>query len=281
LTAILLGLAAAVVWGIAGVVGAHGARGVGAFTVLAWLSFVGVIVVAPFAFVAGVPDVSPSVWSWAALNGACTVAGLALLYRAFSLGKVGIIAPIVSTDGAMAAVFSIMVDGESIRRAASSGLAFVAIGVVLASARPDGGTAPAPRPRLAVALAIIASLIFALGFVATGRAAAVGPAWVVWAARLIGVVVVAVPVALRGGMRLPRPMVAPVVAVALLEPVGFACYVLATRDGVAIPAVLVTQSAVFTAIGGYLFLHERLTRLQLAGVVFSAVGVALLGLSQG
>jgi drug/metabolite transporter (DMT)-like permease len=45
--------------------------------------------------------------------------------------------------------------------------------------------------------------------------------------------------------------------------------------------VLVTQSAVFTAIGGYLFLHERLTRLQLAGVVFSAVGVALLGLSQG
>ncbi len=280
LTAVLLGLAAALAWGGAGVSAAHGARGVGSTTVLAWLTLIGVVIVAPFLIVVGVPDVAASVWAWDALNGAATLLGLGILYRAFAVGKVGVVAPIVATDGALAAIYSVVVGGESLRGGAVFGLTLIALGVVAASRKPDGGTAPSPNPRLAVALAVCASLVFAVGFVAAAHAAPIGAAWVVIPARAIGVVVVAIPVALRGRLRIPRAAVPAVVAVAVLEPGGFAFYVLASRHGVAIPAVLVTQSAVVTAIAGLVVLRERLTRLQVVGVATSAIGVAALAWAQ-
>ena len=51
-------------------------------------------------------------WAWAVLAGAGSAVGLSLMYRALRLGKVGVVAPIASTEGALAAVFSVASRGE-------------------------------------------------------------------------------------------------------------------------------------------------------------------------
>jgi drug/metabolite transporter (DMT)-like permease len=49
-----------------------------------------------------------------------------------------------------------------------------------------------------------------------------------------------------------------------------------SQDGVAVPAVLSTLSAVFLALIGYFFFRERMSRLQWAGALTTLAGVATL-----
>ena len=65
-----------------------------------------------------------------------------------------------------------------------------------------------------------------------------------------------------------------VVASGLCEVGGFACYALGSRHGIAVAAVLASQFAAVAAVAAYLLFHERLTRLQLAGVIAILAGVA-------
>ena len=62
----------------------------------------------------------------------------------------------------------------------------------------------------------------------------------------------------------------------LAEVLGFVCFAIGARDSVAVAAVLGSQFAAVASVAAYLFLRERLTRLQLAGVVMILGGVAAL-----
>ena len=62
----------------------------------------------------------------------------------------------------------------------------------------------------------------------------------------------------------------------LAEVLGFICFAVGARDSVAITAVLGSQFAVVASVAAYLFVRERLTRLQLAGVAVIVAGVAAL-----
>jgi drug/metabolite transporter (DMT)-like permease len=98
----------------------------------------------------------------------------------------------------------------------------------------------------------------------------------VLAARLIGALALALPLAVRGRLRLTRPAVGLVIASGICEVVGFYSYTLGSRHGLAIAAVLSSQFAVLALIGSYVLFKERLHRIQLAGVGCVIVGVALL-----
>ena len=50
----------------------------------------------------------------------------------------------------------------------------------------------------------------------------------------------------------------------MLDAAGFAALLVGSRDGVAVPAVLSTLSAVFLALVGYFLFRERMSRLQWA-----------------
>jgi drug/metabolite transporter (DMT)-like permease len=60
------------------------------------------------------------------------------------------------------------------------------------------------------------------------------------------------------------------------EVAGFASFALGARDGVAVAAVLASQFAAVAGVAAYVLFRERLTRVQLAGVVTIVVGVAVL-----
>ena len=58
---------------------------------------------------------------------------------------------------------------------------------------------------------------------------------------------------------------------------GFSLFILATEDGVAVPAVLASQYATLTAVFGYFVFHERLKPWQWAGVALTIAGTARRG----
>jgi drug/metabolite transporter (DMT)-like permease len=129
----------------------------------------------------------------------------------------------------------------------------------------------------AIALAIAAATAFGASLYAAGRAGSALPAaWVAAAARLIGVPMLALPLALTGRLRLTRAAVPFVVASGLCEVVGFYSYTAGARHGIAVAAVLSSQFGTVAAVAGYLILGERISRLQLCGVAATVGGVLAL-----
>src|ERR687887_1941602 len=97
---------------------------------------VGFVVAAPLTAAHGVPsDLGTAELGWLALAGAGNVGGLLLTYRALRAGKVSIVAPITSTEGAIAAVISIAA-GEHLGGASAAMLGVVATGILFASFGP-------------------------------------------------------------------------------------------------------------------------------------------------
>jgi len=275
--AVLAGLGAATMFAGALLSSSRSARLIGPFCVLSWVMLVGLVAIAPFVASSGRPDgLDLAGVAWLGLAGAGNVGGLLLAYTALRTGKVGVVGPILSTEGAIAAVISVLA-GEGIGLGSASTLAVVAAGIALASARGDGSDSATRGGAAAVVLPLAAALCFGSSLYATGRVGAdLGIAWAVLPARLIGVLVVAVPLAARGRLRLTRRALPLVVAGGLFEVIGFAAYAAGARDDIAVSAVLASQFAALAAVAAYFLFHERLSRVQVAGVVAIACGVAAL-----
>ena len=241
-TAILGGLAAAVLWSAATLCSSRSSRMLGSLVVLAWVMAIGTVVGLPLALATPLPTTfDPFVLVLLLLAGLCYCVGLMLAYMALTIGKVSIVAPIVATEGAVAAVIAIAL-GDTVGLAAGVALAVIATGVVMSSAErsttdvpvgdielvadaldgplPEPTAAPGPMThtppmapgdlRKSALFAIGAALIFGIGLVASGRAAGVlPPVWVAFAARAIGVVIITLPILLSGRLRATRARRAP------------------------------------------------------------------------
>jgi drug/metabolite transporter (DMT)-like permease len=276
--AILGGVGAATAWAISILCSSRSSRLIDPMAVVAWVMLVGLVIVAPLAAVAGVPArLHGSALVWLILSGAGNVAGLVINYFALRIGQVSLVAPIVSTEGAIAAVISVIA-GASLAVTVAAALCVIVAGVSLASVpSPDAAVQDAERHPRVVILAVISTLSFGTSLYATGRAGAVLPAsWVVLSARVIGAVALALPLALAGRLRLTSRAAPLVVASGLAEVAGFYSYTWGSRHGLAIAAVLSSQFAVLALAGSYVLFGERLSRLQLAGVACVLVGVAAL-----
>jgi uncharacterized membrane protein len=232
------------------------------------------VALAVLAPVAGWPAHANShVWAWAVLGGVGSAGGLSMLYRALRAGKVGVVAPIASTEGALAALFSIAVLGEQLTAGVAVCLAVIACGVVLVTLR--GGVADVHLRASAFALA--AACLFGVNLVASAHAGeALGPVWTILVARIVGVSVIVVPLVMRGALPLPGAAWWMVAFCAAAEVIGYTCYVVGSHHGVAIPAVLGSQFAAVATIGSFIAYGERIGAHQLAGAVVIVVGVGAL-----
>jgi drug/metabolite transporter (DMT)-like permease len=286
MVAIIGGLGAALSWAIATLASSRTSRMIGPMSVLGWVMVVGLVAaIVPAALARPVDLGLPQVAGLVAL-GLCQNFGLLLAYGALSIGRVSIVAPIVATEGALAAILSILL-GEPLAIGTAVILATIAAGVVLASIeRPREDQAVDPtrtahdlaHPRQAIALAIAAAATFSVGLVLSGRLGAGGmpPAWVIVASRIVGILLIALPLIVTRRFRLTRPALPLVVLAGLLEALGSGIYVVAASSDIAVAAVLSSQFAAIAAVGGFLLFGERLQRVQVAGVVVVAVGVTAL-----
>lgn len=282
----------------------------GSRVVLGWVMIVGVVVGLPFAIVSPAPvGFEPSTAALLLLAGVCYVVGLQLTYAALRIGKVSIVAPILATEGAVAALIAVAM-GDKIGLIAAIMLAVIVLGVVLSTLEsgrvdvPAGDfdlvadaldgpaatdraaavpTSQAVTPEVSInarrtaVLATAAALVFGVGLVASGRSAALVPvAWVALTARLVGILGVVVPLLVQRRLRLTRTALPLVVIAGAAEVLGSILYAWGSRESIAISAVMGSQFAVIAAVAAYLLFGERLGRVQLIGVGLIVVGVTVL-----
>ena len=277
--AIAGGLGAAAAWAVSMLTASRATRLIGPTSVLAWVLLTGLVIVLPWVALEGIPDgLDAKSAMWLLLAGAGNVVGLLCSYSALRVGKVALIAPIVSTEGAIAALLAVLT-GESVAAGAGVALVVIAVGIALAAVPREEETVllDAGRSWRVPVLALAAATAFGISIYSTGRASAELPiAWAVLPPRVLGVLVVFVPLALSARLVLTRPAVPFVVASGIAEVVGFASYAVGARDSVAVAAVLASQFAAIAAVAAYVLFRERLGRLQLVGVVTIVVGVTVL-----
>ena len=283
MTAILGGVGAALAFATATLCSSRSSRLIGPGPALAWVMLSGFVAIAPFLALGPAPeDVDGETLRWLAIVGGGNVGGLLLTYEALRRGKVAIVAPIVSTEGAIAAVLA-TVAGEALSAGVVITLTVITVGVVLsATAReaPDDA-APVRSPRVTALLAVTAAAVFGASLYATGRVSGEVPiAWILLPARLIGIVVIAVPLLAAGRLILTRPAVPFVVLGGICEVAGAACFALGARDSIAVTAVLASLFAALAALGGFALFGERLARVQIVGVAAIVSGVAVLSAIQ-
>jgi drug/metabolite transporter (DMT)-like permease len=287
MVAIVGGLGAALSWAIATLASSRSSRMIGPISVLGWVMAVGWLAAIGPALISkpvalGLPEIAGLVATGLSHN-----IGLLLAYRALSIGRVSIVAPITSTEGAAAALLSIAL-GETLAGTTALILGAIVLGVVLAAAERAADPVSGPRldpghNRQAALFAIAAAATFSIGLVLGGRLGAEGvpPAWVMIASRTVGLTVIVLPLVVTRRFRLTRAALPLVIVSGILEVFGGGIYVVAASQDVAIAAVVSSQFAALAAIGGFVLFGERLQRLQVVGVVVVAAGVTALAAFQG
>jgi drug/metabolite transporter (DMT)-like permease len=280
--AILGGLGAALFWAMAILVASRATRLIDTRSLLASVMTVGLLVAAPAAVLSGVPEnLDAGSAGWLAVSGVGNVVGLMCTYSALRIGKVGLVGPISSTEGAVTAVIAV-VAGERLAPGAGLSLAGIAVGVVLAAVSPAGDDEARRSDSRAALLAGAAALSFGFSLYATGQVSRdLGIAWSLLPPRVVGVVVIALPLLVTRRWQVRRAALPFVVVGGLCEVLGFASFALGARHGVAISAVLASQFAAIAAVVSYVAFHERLARVQVVGVATIVVGVSILAALNG
>ncbi|MGI9196615.1 MAG: EamA family transporter [Candidatus Nanopelagicales bacterium] len=275
---VLLGLLTASFFASTSLISSRTVKVIGSASSLAWTMLVGLIITTPFVFLAGVPSNLGASLPWMALAGFGNVCGILLAGFALRVGKVGVVAPILATGGAISALIAAIL-GESIAPIVAFLLLVIVGGVVLSAVAPDPQPLANERPVYAVLVSCLAALCIGLGLLGTGSLSDELPvSWVLLPARLVGVVVLLIPLLLTRRLAITRSTAPLVTAMGFTEVLGFLCFSIGAQYHVAVMSVLASQFAPIAAIAAYFLFKERLGRLQIAGMVVIVAGVTALSL---
>ena len=278
MTAVLGGIGTALIFTTATMCASRSTRMIGPNSVLSWVMLVGLAILGPFVAIGSVPPrLHAGSFGWLAVIGVTNVVGLLLAYRALRIGKVGVVAPIVASQGAVAALIAVA-GGESVAPGVGAALVVVVVGVFITAATGDTTEERQARQPLALAFAIISAICFGTNLYAIGKLGGQLPvAWVLLPARILAVAAVAAPLAATSKLLITQRAVPLVVAGGICEVAGFALFTVSARHGIAVTAVLASQFSALSAVAAYVLFRERLARPQIAGAATIVVGVSLLG----
>jgi drug/metabolite transporter (DMT)-like permease len=274
MTSVLGGIGTALIFTTATVCASRSTRMIGPTSVLSWVMLVGLVILGPIVAASGIPPhLQVGSFVLLAVAGVTNVLGLLLAYRALRVGKVGVVAPVLSTQGAVAALIAVAA-GESIAPGAAAALGVVAAGVFLTAAtREDQPGQPA-----ALVFAAISALCFGTNLYTIGKLGGQLPvAWVLLPARILAVAAVAAPLAATSRLRITRRALPLVVTGGICEVAGFSLFTVSARHGIAVTAVLASSFPALSALAAYVLFREKLGRLQIAGAATIVIGVLLLG----
>jgi drug/metabolite transporter (DMT)-like permease len=278
-TAVIAGLVTALAWGLATVAAARVSRSLGPWSTTGWVVLIGLVATLPLvALDQPAQPVESADLAWLAVGGLGYVIGMVLNYTALTGGKIPVTAPIVSTEGAIAATLAVL-GGEPATPILVAMLALIGVGIFTVALQPgDGVDALRGDGARYVALAVVAALIFGVGLYSSGRASeGVPPSWVVAAGRVAGVVLLTLPLMLTSRLRPPGGMLPLLVFAGLAEVSGVYTYAWGARESIAVTAVLSSQFAVVAAVVAHV-LGERISLRQWVGVAAVTAGVVVIAL---
>jgi drug/metabolite transporter (DMT)-like permease len=272
--AIVLALASSFVWGCADFMGGLFSRrqplagvvivsqAAGFTALLVWLAATGF-------------EIDERAIGYGLLAGLGGGSGLALFYRALAVGTMSIVSP-VTACGALVPFGLALATGDRPGAIVVVGAGAALAGAVLASAEEH--RADEAGRRQGALLALGAALALGLFVYFLGRAGQGGETLSALLGARIGSLglLVVWATATRAPVRLGRGALPAVVFLGLLDTAANGLFALASARGfLSIVSVLGSLYPLATLLAAYVFLGERISRIQRAGVALALAGVAL------
>jgi drug/metabolite transporter (DMT)-like permease len=208
--------------------------------------------------------------------GALNVLAVGCLYRGLALGQMGQVAPVAAVIGAVLPVVWGVVRGESLSPAEIAGIVLAVLAGWLLSSQPDESGGPVLAP--AVLLAVAAGVGFGVSLILFAAASHQGGMWPVLGARGTACALVWITLVVRreGGSLAAVPKVEASSAGVL--DVGATMILLVTLKShlTAVIAPVASLAPAFTAGHAWWYLHERISRVQVVGLLVALVGLVLI-----
>ncbi len=268
-----MSLLSSLVWGASDFAGGLISRRHPALVIVGWnATFGGVL--ATIAVVATGGWHGPYSWlPWGMAAGAAGAVGLICYYAALATGTMGVVAPVTSLGVSVPVIVGVL-SGESPSRLSVVGIVVAVVGVVCSSG-PEFSAGASSRP---VVVAIVAGFFFGLFFVSMARGADASALLTLWTMRATVTTAFVVAVLVRrtlGGLQ-PADYVWVLANAAGDLGANLLFGIVSTKGFVSITSVLSSLFPVVTVLIARVVLHERLRRVQIAGVAITMLGVALL-----
>jgi drug/metabolite transporter (DMT)-like permease len=284
MSAYLLALASAGLYGAADFLGGLASRRASTLAIVVLSQLAGLVlllILIPLlpAATASRPDLT-----WGAIAGVTGGAGVALLYRALAVGTMAVVAPTTAVCAVAIPVLVAIALGERPGPWALGGIALAIVAIVLVSRQASTDADDPPfrgsdrgMPR-GLGLALGAGVAIGLFFLALSRASADAGLWPLVSARVVSIVLfAAIGVALGRSFSMDRRVLTIAAAGGALDMLANALYLVATRSGpLSIVVTLASLYPASTVLLARVVLGERLSSAQAAGVACALAAVTLI-----
>jgi drug/metabolite transporter (DMT)-like permease len=274
--AVLIGLLVAASFGTGDFLGGLASRRAPTLAVLATVQTCALVVAVIVALVAGGEPLARDL-ALGAAAGLSNVTALGCLFQGLAIGQIGQVAPVAAVIGAVLPVGWGLITGERPGAIALVGVAFAVLAGGLISRERDEMSKPGARR--ALALAVAAGVGFGLSFICFAETADNPGFWPVLTARVAAVVgVFAVLAVTRRSLRIERVPRLQAATSGLFDVGATVLLFVALRIGLAATVAPVAALAPgFTVTHAWWYLHERASRVQIAGLVLALIGLVLIG----
>ena len=279
---VLLGLAAAVLYGSGDFLGGMATRRAHVLTVLTLVETAGVIVALAAAVMVPGPASLPGL-AWGVSAGLVGGLGLIIFYSGLAAGPMSVVAPVSGLVSTVLPVAVALAEGERPGAPVYAGALLCLVAIVLASSASGGDTggetSPGRRPGRAIAYGTASGVSFGLFFLLIRNAGQSGEVWPVAAGRIGELaIVLAAAAVLRPGLLRGIGGGIPLAAAGagVIDVLANICYVAATRTGAfGLAVVLASLYPGVTVLLARVVLGERLRWIQRAGLGLAAIGILL------
>ena len=280
---VALSLGAAASWGAGDFTGGVASRSADPVRVVAGAHICGLVLAAALASIMREPLPSPNAAVWGALGGVSGGLALVALYRALTIGPMGVNAPVSAVITAALPVFIGLRMQAGVSAPQIAGLALAALSIVLVS-RPERLKG---RPR-GLGLAVLAGAGFGIFLVALRQAGIEHVLWPLAIARAASMLTMLAIIAVASVRRRrsssaaegPRSAAYPwriVVLAGALDTIGNGLFMFATQRGsLAVAGALSSLYPVTTVLLARAINHERMHRVQALGSFLAIIAVPLI-----
>jgi drug/metabolite transporter (DMT)-like permease len=266
------GLAAVFAWGTSDFLGGYATRRANAFLFAAVFNLGGLLMVGTLAEASHAPFLPARSAIWVLAGGICGGVGVAIFFRALSLGRMGLTAPIAAVLGAaIPTLFSVFTEGLP-GRIPMIGFVLAAIGLWLISRAEDGGSSEG------IGLAIFAGIAFASFYLCIRQAGNASVFWIASLTRTGGLIITGLVVLLGGKFRDITPAgIRWAVLAGCIDSLGTILFVLASQAGRLDEAVVISSLyPAVTVLLARVFLREHFTRWRLIGLLAALTAVPMI-----
>lgn len=272
---LVLAFGSGMAWGTADFLGGLSARTLPLVTVSLVSQAAGLVLLGTVALVRGEGPSDADAVALGVAAGVLGAVGLAALYRALAIGRMSIVAPTAALSGVVPLVWGLL-RGERPSAIQFAGVALAVAGIALAAtSRDDRGE----RTTAGLGLALVVAVTLGTVVLLLDEAGRVDPTWGPLMLRVTAITLFAIVfLVTRPSLRMRPVETGRLISVGLIDNGGNLAFAYAADAGglLVLTSVLGSLYPVATVLLARFVLHERLTPLQMAGVVGALAGVVLI-----